>query len=350
MTRPLRVNVAGGWYHVWSRGVDRKRIFRDDHDRYQLLEVLGRATERYGIVIHAYVLMSNHYHAIIETPADNLSKAMQWISTSYSMWHNRRHGRVGPLFQGRYGSSLIEDSQWAYELSVYLHLNPVRTAAYGWGRRQRKAENAGLGRESTTEEVSRIRKALREYRWSSYRSYAGYEAGLQWVERKVLLKRAKRGKRDEQKKAYREDVQGWIDRGVDPKKIEQLSDSLAVGSEKFISRLRDGLGIPGREESGKAKVRQRRSFADVIRAVERQKGERWEEFRGRRGDWGKGHVYWFAREMSGMTLREVGAASGGLDYGAVSEVVRRYQKELAENRKLLIEHRKINDILLHIET
>lgn len=350
MARPLRLNIAGGWYHVWSRGVNRGIIFRDDDDRYHMLEVLGRASERYRIAIHAYVLMDNHYHLIADTPEGNLSKAMQWISTSYSMWHNRRHGRIGPLFQGRYGSSLIEDSRWAYELSVYLHLNPVRTAAYDWGKRRRKAENAGLSRDPTPEEVSSKLKAVREYKWSSYRAYAGYRMGLKWVELRKLLKRTGKRSRADQQKAYRKDVQAWIKRGVEETRVERLRDKLAIGTEAFIDRLKGGIGRPGREETGKARMSRRTKFEDVVHAVEQLKAEAWVDFKARHGDSGKGHVYWFSREFCGMTHSEIGAACGGVDYGAVCMALRRYETALEKNRRLRNDHNTVKKQLLYVKT
>jgi REP element-mobilizing transposase RayT len=109
MARPLRIERPGGRYHVTARGNERKAVYRDDTDRFHFLELLSEATERFGIRIHAYVLMDNHFHQLLETPEANLSRAMQWLNVSYSVWFNRRHKRVGHLFQGRFKSLVIED-------------------------------------------------------------------------------------------------------------------------------------------------------------------------------------------------------------------------------------------------
>jgi len=101
MARPLRIERPGGRYHVTAFGNEQKAIFRINADRYHFLELLAEASERFGVRIHAYVLMDNHFHLMLETPTTNLSRTMQWLGTSYGRWFNRRHGRIGHLFQGR---------------------------------------------------------------------------------------------------------------------------------------------------------------------------------------------------------------------------------------------------------
>jgi REP element-mobilizing transposase RayT len=95
MARPLRINIAGGWYHITSRGQRRQPIFHDDKDRAEFLYRLEEATKRYGVQVHAYVLMSNHYHLLIRTPKANTSEAMQWWKNGYGMWWNRSTIRWG---------------------------------------------------------------------------------------------------------------------------------------------------------------------------------------------------------------------------------------------------------------
>ena len=95
MARPLRMQYAGAWYHVTSRGQERQAIFRDDQDRAHFFELLEVIAERYQVRIHAYVLMTNHYHLSMETPEANLSRAMQWLNVSYGVWFNRWHGELG---------------------------------------------------------------------------------------------------------------------------------------------------------------------------------------------------------------------------------------------------------------
>src|SRR5262250_1418442 len=109
MARPLRIERPGGRYHVTARGNERKAVYRDDSDRAHFLELLSENTERFALRVHAYVLMHNHFHLMVETPQANLSRAMHWLNLSYSVWFNRRHNRAGHLFQGRFKSVVVED-------------------------------------------------------------------------------------------------------------------------------------------------------------------------------------------------------------------------------------------------
>src|SRR5438034_9970909 len=109
MARPLRWERPGARYQVTARGNERRAIFRNDADRQHFISLLAQLPERFGTCLHAYVLMPNHYHLLLETPEANLSRVGQWLNVSYSVWFNRRHQRSGHLFQGRYGAIIIED-------------------------------------------------------------------------------------------------------------------------------------------------------------------------------------------------------------------------------------------------
>ncbi|WP_317930582.1 transposase [Halioxenophilus sp. WMMB6] len=108
MAKPLRIEFAGALYHVTARGNARQDIFLDDEDRQYFLELLHRACERNFWLCHAYCLMSNHYHLLIETEAPTLSKGMKHINGGYTQAFNRRYGRVGHVFQGRFKAILVE--------------------------------------------------------------------------------------------------------------------------------------------------------------------------------------------------------------------------------------------------
>ena len=107
MARPLRIERVGGWYHVTARGNERRAIYRDDRDRLHYLEWVEQMVERFRLRVHIYVLMDNHYHLLVELPEACLSRALHWLSTSSSVWFNRRPGRSGHLFQGRFKSVVV---------------------------------------------------------------------------------------------------------------------------------------------------------------------------------------------------------------------------------------------------
>src|SRR4030042_1897831 len=126
MARPLRIEFPGAVYHITSRENDRKEIFEDDLDRKAFLEILYRVCTRYHWLCHAFCLMDNHYHLLVETPEGNLSIGMRQLNGVYTQAFNRRHGRVGHLFQGRFKAILIEKDSHLLEACRYVVLNPVR--------------------------------------------------------------------------------------------------------------------------------------------------------------------------------------------------------------------------------
>jgi REP element-mobilizing transposase RayT len=126
MARPLRVEFPGAVYHVTSRGNERKGIFRDDQDRKILLDTLAEVTLRYNWLCHVYCLMDNHYHLLIDTPDGNLSIGMRQLNGIYTQRFNKRHGRVGHLFQGRFNAVLVQKDSHLLEACRYVVLNPVR--------------------------------------------------------------------------------------------------------------------------------------------------------------------------------------------------------------------------------
>jgi len=128
MARPLRLEFAGALNHVTARGNERRAIFlgNADDDRASFLAILARTCERFNWICHAYCLMTNHYHLLIETLDPNLSKGMRQLNGVYSQHINRTHGRVGHLFQGRFKGILVDKDSYLLELARYVVLNPVR--------------------------------------------------------------------------------------------------------------------------------------------------------------------------------------------------------------------------------
>jgi putative transposase len=207
MGRPLRIEFAGAYYHVTSRGNEQKDVFKSQRDRERFLSYLESAVVRYGAVIHAYCLMSNHYHLLIETPSGNLSQIMQHINGAYTNYFNVKRKRAGHLFQSRYKAILIEADEYAKELSRYIHLNPVRVGM-----------------------VSRPE----EYRWSSYCDYIGERKAPDWLTTKLILDYFGTGKtaRDNYRK-FTEDL-------LEQKYESPLNNVIAatiLGREGFVKEI-----------------------------------------------------------------------------------------------------------------
>src|SRR4030067_3297732 len=127
MARPLRIQYSGAVYHVTCRGNERKEIFKDDRDRKRFLGILAYSSKIYNIKIFSHFLMENHFHLLVETPLGNLGEFMRHFNITYTGYYNRRHKRVGHLYQGRYKSILIDKQEYLSILSRYIHLNPIRT-------------------------------------------------------------------------------------------------------------------------------------------------------------------------------------------------------------------------------
>ena len=340
MVRPLRVNISNGWYHCMHRGIERRTLFSDKREYEYFVGLFGEAVERFRFRLHAYCLMDNHYHAIVQTPDANLSQGMQWLGLSYSSWFNARHNRVGPLFQGRFKSVPVENGQWALELSTYIHLNPVRIQALGLDKRSRQAESMGMMPPPSKEEVSYRLKKLRVYPWSSYRAYAGYWVGPDWLTSAELLARCSR-RADERHRTYRSQVQQMLRRGVDESRLEQFREVIGIGSAQFIGQIKGWANGGTRETERRGRLRERASFEDVTQAIERYRGVPREGWVDLHGDWGKWMLLRVARQHTGMTLAQLGVAIGGKDYAAVSAGLKFFDQKLREDKALKRAHKAI---------
>ncbi|MFH1405400.1 MAG: transposase [Patescibacteria group bacterium] len=203
MARPLRVEYPGALYHVISRGNGYQDIYRNDNDREKFLHWIANAVEIHNIICHAYCLMDNHYHLLIETPDANLSKAMRGINGNYTQSFNARHKTVGHLFQGRYKAFVIEKEMYLLEVARYIVLNPVRDKSV---------------------------KHPREWRWSSYRYTAEGKEPPQWLHIDWILgyfgKNVKNAK-----KRYRQFIKDGFD-ADDP--YNGISNGFLLGSPQFV--------------------------------------------------------------------------------------------------------------------
>ncbi len=207
MARPLRVEFDGAIYHVTSRGNAREDIFDDDGDRKMFLEVLGKVVNRFNWLCHAYCLMDNHYHMVIETPQANLSKGMRQLNGLYTQVYNRRHRTVGHLFQGRYKAVLIQKESHLLEVCRYVVLNPVRAKAT---------------------------RRVEQWKWSSYGGTAGLGKSPPWLAVDWVLSQFGK-RRYPAARHYRRFVREGIDR---PSIWEGVQAQVLLGEEEFVEKLK----------------------------------------------------------------------------------------------------------------
>lgn len=204
MARPLRLEFPGAVYHVTSRGNARQPIVADDRDRLQFLTLLAHVVDRYGWRCHAYCLMDNHYHLLIETPHPNLSLGMRQLNGRYTQSYNRRHERVGHLFQGRFAAILVEKETHLLELCRYVVLNPVR---------------------------AHLVAHPRHWAWSSYRATVGETTAPPFLTTDWILGHfgQRVGPAHAQYRTFVAEGRGG------PRPWEQLTGQIYLGSESFIA-------------------------------------------------------------------------------------------------------------------
>ncbi len=206
MARPLRLEYEGALYHVTSRGNAGEQIFSDDRDRRRFLEILGDVVVRYAWICHAYCLMNNHYHLLIETPQAHLSRGMQLLNGVYTQWFNRRHKRVGHLFQGRFKGILVEKDNYLLELARYIVLNPVR---------------------------AEMVRSVHDWPWSSYTATAGEQQPPAFLTVEQILIQFDQD-RQRATYAYRQ----FVREGLAVDVWDELQAGLFFGSDRFVERLR----------------------------------------------------------------------------------------------------------------
>jgi putative transposase len=286
MARPLRLEHAGALWHVTSRGNERRAIFRDDRDRNLFLAVLAESIDLYAWRLHAYVLMGNHYHLLLETPEPNLSRGMHRINAVYSQSFNRRYERAGHLMQGRFKAILVEKERHLLELVRYLVLNPVR---------------AGIVNEAG------------KWPWSNYRATAGLRRPPAWLETEWTI--AQFGTGAGARCAYREFVNAGAMALTEPWK--ELAGQLFLGSEEFRRRMRDRVAASTMsvEIPREQRLPVRPALTDVVRAAASVLGVDVAEIRKQRRTPLRLVVAYIARHDTLARLSELGAV---LDVSATS--------------------------------
>jgi len=210
MARPLRIEYPGAVYHITNRGNDKKAIFKDDQDRETFLKILAFVNRRYHWLCHAYCLMDNHYHLMIETPDGTLSLGMRQLNGVYTQARNKRHNKTGHLFQGRYKAVLIQKDTHLLEVCRYVVLNPVR---------------------------ARMVEKPEDWKWSSYLATAGKEPPHPCLTTDWILGQFSRT-RSKAEEEYRQFVK-W---GIGKETIwNEVKGQALLGDDDFVDSLADHL-------------------------------------------------------------------------------------------------------------
>lgn len=327
----MRIQYPGAVYHVMARGNHGQEIFQDDRDRQCFLETLGEACEKTGWRIHAYVLMSNHYHLLVETPEGNLVEGMKWVQGAYTQRYNSRHKLFGHLFQGRYKAVVVDgqDEDYFPVVSTYIHLNPARAGLIRIGKER-----------------------LKRYRWSSYPWYlnrAGKRAG--WLRTERVMESLGFGSKDA--KGYEAYIEGRVlelgskagRKGLD-EEWKALRRGWYVGGKGFGEKLQEHLeqvmkGRRRESHSGEAKTAHDEAAAErelqrAFRALGLDEGA---VERLPKGAAEKVVLAWWLRRRTTVSLRWVSERLGMGHYTRVTQAIRR--TECRPGRKIKQIKRKL---------
>ncbi|MBF0458283.1 MAG: transposase [Nitrospirae bacterium] len=320
MGRPIRIEYSGALYHIISRGNEKSAIFTDDPDRFVFLKMLKEYHERFGILIHSYVLMDNHYHLILETPLGNLLKVMHGLNGRYTGYYNRRHSRVGHLFQGRYKGIIVDKDEYLVSLSRYIHLNPVRAG---------------------------IVDKPEDYKWSSYLGFILTAKEEPWLEYSWVL--SKFGFIGKSAKA---DYQKFVNQGMD-KEDEKLNDlyrTTILGGEKFTATIKKMVNAQqiNEEITGRERLMDMPKPDVILKAVSLyfDKDEFFVKKSGRNNIARKIAIY-LIKSYSGLGNKEIGELFGGIHYSAVSKIYSRVEEGILKDNILV---KYIGDIMSHVKT
>jgi len=307
MARPLRIEYEGAFYHVTARGNERGKIFFSKKDYEKFKQYVEAAKNKFGLILHAYVLMTNHYHLIAETPEKNLSKIMHFINGSYTTYVNIKRKRSGHLFQGRYKAILVDKDNYLLELSRYVHLNPVR---------------AGI---ATKPE---------DYPHSSYRSY------IMGCPESIISPDTVLGMSAASVREAAGNYRAFVERAMREEMsspLQKVYGGMILGSKWFIKDTLERIGLERTDVSEVSRNKALRSTADIEEIIsaccEHFEVAREVMMRARRSLSRKACIY-LIKKHTCATNREIAAEFGSLTCSAVAKIDASMSKQLAEDKGL----------------
>jgi len=313
MARPLRIQYPGAVYHVTCRGNEQKAIFRDDLDRRRFLEYLTHSLTVYTVKLHSYILMTNHFHLLVETPLGNLAEFMRHFNITYTGYYNRRRNRSGHLYQGRYKSILVDKDAYLAVLSRYIHVNPVRV---------KTMEKASL------EEKIRY---LTTYPWSSLPGYLMRRKKEGFIDYTLVLAQYG-GDTDRARQVYRKTLYAELATGIEIK--DKVCGQSILGSEGFIEWVMERFlrGEKDRERPSLREIHTYQAKDVILRAVEQETGKGIETIIKEKGPY-RQIVMELLYRIGGLRGRQIGEIFD-VGYTSVSQERRRLRQRLLRDRKL----------------
>ncbi|MGR3319159.1 MAG: transposase [Candidatus Anammoxibacter sp.] len=323
MTRPLRVEYPGAFYHVFSRGNAGEKVFKGERDKEKFLEYMGKFTERFSVVMHTYCIMSNHYHLLIETQEANLSAAIQWLNISYAIFYNKKHQRSGHIFQGRFKSILVDKDEYIKQLSRYIHLNPVRAKI--------------------------VQKPL-DYTWSSYSSFIGKTKENEWLETEGLLGHFGR-KLKESRNNYKRYVEE-VDAGSIKNPNKEVSYGFLLGDDSFVKWVYKQFISPrgeNKEIPELKKIRPKVSVDKVVKMVckEFECKNGYILQKGRKRNVAREITIYLTRDICGETGKKLGEYFGGVSGAAITYSYNSIFNKSCKDRKLRKRIDKVKNQILN---
>ncbi len=328
MARPLRIQYPGAVYHVTCRGNERRNIFQDDDDRKTFLRILFKSLNIYTVTLQAYVLMDNHFHFLVETPLGNLGEFMRHFNITYTGYFNRRHLRVGHLYQGRYKSILVEKDAYLSVLSRYIHLNPVRI------QRLEKSE------------VKVKWQELLRYSWSSLPGYLDPRRRDGVVDHDSVLADSG-GDSNKGRGAYRKQLMADIAAGLEVNSV--IFGQSILGGEEFINWVKENFleETEQREQPSAGKIKHYQQKEVILGLLEKETGKNLETLRKEKGDLRRLAMELLYR-YGGLKGTEIGALFG-VTYSAVSQERRRLRERVEVDGKLQKTLKRVIDELSTIK-
>ena len=278
--------------------------------------------DRFGILIHCYALMDNHYHLVLETPQGNLLKVMHGINSGYTGSCNRKYGRAGHLFQGRYRGILVDKDAYLLELSRYVHLNPIR---------------------------ARLAERPERYRWSSYPGYVWKSREVPWVEYAWVFSQFGSSRQVSRKK-YGEFVSAGVQQtGESP--FRDLYGQVILGRDQFIEKTK---GLLGAREVSQEIVERKRLMGyakpeDILSAVASALRTEVDllKRKGGRNNTARTVAMYLIKRYSGLSNEEIAQFFGGLHYSAVSKAYARLENEMTQDSEL---RNLVKKLVSHVKT